>query len=233
MLEHTGSSPAPSVRNADAIKPGRVGVIGATSLVGICLLPMLVESGWQVLAFSRRKLAQRDDGVERRQLPSAGDVSAQCAASKSADVTPCWVCVAPIWVLAEHFALLESCGVRRVVVLSSTSRFTKDSSSNPQEQALARRLADAETSVQAWAESHGVEWMILRPTLIYGMGADKNVTEIAHFIRRFGFFPLLGKATGLRQPIHATDVATVCVSALQTSRVTNRDLNISGGETLT
>jgi hypothetical protein len=28
---------------------GRVGVIGATSLIGECLLPLLVEEGWDVI----------------------------------------------------------------------------------------------------------------------------------------------------------------------------------------
>ncbi|MFZ4539744.1 NAD-dependent epimerase/dehydratase family protein [Propionivibrio sp.] len=74
--------------------------------------------------------------------------------------------------------------------------------------------------------------MILRPTLIYGLGRDKNISEIARFIRRFGFFPVLGQAQGLRQPIHAEDVAAVCVSALQAPCAANRAYNISGGETL-
>ncbi|MDI1276642.1 NAD(P)-dependent oxidoreductase [Methylobacter sp.] len=148
-------------------------------------------------------------------------------------VTPYWICVAPIWVLPEQFVLLEAHGARRVVVLSSTSRFTKDDSSDPEEQAIALRLADAEARVREWAESRGVEWVILRPTLIYGLGRDKNIAEIVRFIRRFGFFPLFGKANGLRQPIHASDVAGVCLAALQAPCATNRAYNISGGETLT
>ncbi len=145
---------------------------------------------------------------------------------------PYWICVAPIWVLPEYFSLLEAHGARRVVVLSSTSRFTKDDSSDPQEQAIALRLAEAEEQAQAWAQSRGVEWVVLRPTLIYGLGRDKNVSEIARFIRRFGFFPLFGKAHGLRQPVHAADVAGACVAALQMPGRANRAYNISGGETL-
>ena len=149
------------------------------------------------------------------------------------DVTPYWICVAPIWVLPDYFDLLDSQGACRIVALSSTSRFTKDDSADPEEQAVARRLADAEARVQEWAKSRGVEWTILRPTLIYGFGKDKNIAEIARFIRRFGFFPLFGKANGLRQPIHAADVAGACMAALQAPCATNRAYNISGGETLT
>jgi len=148
-------------------------------------------------------------------------------------VTPCWICVAPIWVLPDYFGLLETLGARRVVVLSSTSRFTKGDSSDPEEQAIARRLTDAEVRVQEWAENCGVEWVILRPTLIYGLGRDKNIAEIARFIRRFGFLPLFGGAKGLRQPIHGADVADACLTALQVPCAANRAYNISGGETLT
>ncbi len=129
--------------------------------------------------------------------------------------------------------MLQAHGARRVVVLSSTSRFTKDDSSDPEEQAVAHRLIDAELRVQAWAESLGVDCVILRPTLIYGRGRDKNISEIARFIRRFGFFPLFGKAHGLRQPIHAADVAGACLAALRAPCAVNRAYNISGGETLT
>jgi nucleoside-diphosphate-sugar epimerase len=64
------------------------------------------------------------------------------------------------------------------------------------------------------------------------MARTKKITEIVRFILRFGFFPLLGKARGLRQPIHVEDVAKACVSALESPAEINRAYNISGGETL-
>lgn len=248
----------------DAGSRPRVSVLGARSLVGACLLPLLTQAGWQVTACSRRAASRTADGVAWRQIGGAATRQAPPTESSAirldhqvnpgrvpanhsdavrnpaeslpspakAQSVPDWICVAPIWVLPEYFALLEAQGARRVVALSSTSRYTKDDSADPQEQAVARRLAEAEARVQAWAESRGVEWTILRPTLIYGLGRDKNIAEIARFIRRFGFFPVLGRAAGLRQPIHAADVAGACVAALQAPAASNHAYNISGGETL-
>lgn len=187
--------------------------------MGACLLPLLKGAGWRVTAFSR-------------QSPVPAAPALQPAIPPSEAVTPHWICVAPIWVLPEHFPMLEARGARRLVMLSSTSRFTKDDSTDRQEQAVAHQLAEAEARVQAWAQNRGVDWVVLRPTLIYGLGRDKNMTEIARFIRRFGFFPLFGKANGLRQPIHAMDVADACLAALQAPGAANRAYNISGGETL-
>ncbi len=196
----------------------RVGVLGATSLVGSCLLPMLASSGFKVTALSRSRVEPTADGIEWLQPGGRQEI-------------PAWISLAPVWTVSGHFGMLEKSGVRRLVVLSSTSRYTKSDSADPRERETARLLVEAEERVKSWAESLGVSWMILRPTLIYGMGRDRNVSEIARLTRRFRFFPLLGEARGLRQPVHACDVASSCIRALETG-ISNRAYDISGGETL-
>lgn len=202
-----------------------MGLLGARSLVGECVIPLLIHEGRQVFAFSRAASEREtESGVTWLYLgpfPSAHSLEIRD-----------WLCVAPIWVLPHYFPMLEACGARRVVALSSTSAFTKTASSDPAEIATAARLAEGEARLRTWAESGGVEWVVLRPTLIYGLGRDKNIAEIARFIRRVGFFPLLGKAMGLRQPVHAEDVAGACVAALKSPLAGNRAYSISGGETL-
>jgi len=209
----------------------RVGVLGASSLVGRCALPLLRAAGRQVVAFSRQSVASRD-GVEWRVLYPSPPAPHLPNSPRGERGVGDWLCVAPIWVLPDYFPLIEASGARRVVALSSTSRFTKVGSGDTAENAIAAKLIDAEARVQAWAEGQSIEWVVLRPTLIYGQGRDKNISEMARFIRRFGFFPLLGSAQGRRQPIHAEDVAWACVAALQAPDAANRAYNISGGETL-
>jgi len=206
----------------------RVGVLGASSLVGRCVLPLLRAAGWQVVAFSRQPVASRD-GVEWRLLSPFPPTPLPQGERGVGH----WICVAPIWVLPDYFPLIKASGARRVVALSSTSRFTKVGSGDTAENAIAAKLIESEARLQAWAESRGIEWVVLRPTLIYGQGRDKNISEMARFIRLFGFFPLLGSAQGLRQPIHAEDVAAACAAALQAPKAANRAYNLSGGETLT
>lgn len=207
----------------------QIGLLGATSLVGECLLPLLIKSNWQITAYSRKKVQPTHDSVEWRQLNSVPSSSL----SNSSKRIPYWVCLAPIWVVPDYFDMLTSYGAKRIVVLSSTSRFTKSFSNDSKEKELAACLAASEEQVKTWAESHGIEWIIFRPTLIYGYAKDKNITEIARFIERFGFFPLFGTANGLRQPIHADDVAHSCLAALTSPNMTNHAYNLSGGEILT
>lgn len=200
----------------------KVGVLGASSMVGECLLAALNKEDCQVIAFSRSQ-AKKNVEVEWRQLPTTEQLK---------DITN-WISVAPIWVLPEYFKLILASGAKRIVAVSSTSRFTKVDSSDPAEYAIVEKLIQGEERLKQWAQSCGIEWVILRPTLIYGKGRDKNISEIARFIRRFGFFPLFGKAEGLRQPIHARDVSDACVKAIKTSGKLQKEYDISGGDTLT
>jgi nucleoside-diphosphate-sugar epimerase len=203
------------------------GLLGANSLVGECLIQQLSKDGRHTFAFYRHPPDNNTEtGVTWLHLPASLPTHAEAPQIKD------WLCVAPIWVLPQYFGMIEAHGARRVVALSSTSLFVKKGSSDYGEQDIARRLAEGEHALRAWAEPHGVEWVIVRPTLIYGRGRDKNVAEIVRFVRRWGFFPLLGQASGLRQPVHVEDVAAACVSALTVPAAANQMYNISGGETL-
>lgn len=215
------------------VKPS-VGVLGASSMVGKSLLLRLADAGWHVEAFSRHarisgQEVDQDARIVFRQLEGGNSIH---AVAEQGEI-PHWVCLAPIWVLPDYFSMLTAHRARRIVALSSTSVFTKSASSDPAEQSTADKLRNGEQRFIAWAEANRIEWVILRPTLIYGLGQDRNICEIARFIARFGFFPLLGVAQGLRQPVHVEDVATACAVALQSAPASNHAYDLSGAERLT
>jgi nucleoside-diphosphate-sugar epimerase len=199
-----------------------IGVIGATSYVGRSLLPQLEADGLRFTAFSRHPAAQASPSFE-----SLADWSAR---RHSADI-PVWISLAPIWTLREHFGLLEACGARHVVALSSTSRFTKAHSGSSYDADVAARLTAGEDKLTDWAGRRQASSTILRPTLIYGLGQDANISEIARMIRRFGLFPLFGNAQGLRQPLHVLDLVQAIVAAAKTEG-RKRAYDLSGGEIL-
>jgi len=222
-----------------------VGVLGATSFVGRFVLSRLHgcrgnESGSlvhdqptpPVFAFSRAAVPQvaagAPAGTRWVQLPVG---LKSWRASMQTGSIPEWIAVCPIWAAAEQFPLLEASGARRLVALSSTSRFTKRDSAAPADRALASRLASAEDELLERSRTAGIATTILRPTLIYDGIHDGTVARIARFIRRFGFYPVAGAATGLRQPLHADDVAAACLAALSCDEL-HESYEISGGETL-
>jgi nucleoside-diphosphate-sugar epimerase len=118
------------------------------------------------------------------------------------------------------------------VVFSSSSVETKRASDNPAEREQIRDMLALESELQLSAKTRGSKLVIFRPTLIYGCGLDTNISQLAKWIRRFGFMPVNGRATGLRQPVHADDLASVAVTALLSEVVCPDVMTLTGGETL-
>lgn len=98
---------------------------------------------------------------------------------------------------------------------------------------MAKRLADNEERLESWTRKEKLTFTILRPTLVYSPGRDRNISVITAFIRRFAFFCVFGAARELRQSVHAQDVASACVAALSAQAAVNKCYNISGGEIIT
>ncbi len=190
-------------------------VTGATSPVGMLLAGRLLGAGAHVKAVTRGEgFAIPVDGLEwvRSDINTPGFIP------PSAHFM---VHCAPLWLLQPALAARQ-----KTVAFGSTSVFAKEHSTDRNERLTAQKLQKAEEALAGKAT-------ILRPTLIYGTGLDANVARIKRFIRRFGFFPLYPPAGGLRQPVHAEDLAIAAINALLSERSVGRAYDVSGGETLT
>ena len=141
-------------------------------------------------------------------------------------------CTADATLLPAALPHLFNPSLKRAVVFSSTSVITKLDSEIVSERERLGSLADAERKIAAACEQNNVAWTILRPTLIYAEGRDTNITPLSRLIRRFGFMPLVGGARGLRQPVHAEDLAIGAIAASSSPAAANKFYSLPGGETL-
>jgi nucleoside-diphosphate-sugar epimerase len=141
-------------------------------------------------------------------------------------------CTADAKLLARALHRFLGPALKRVIVFSSTSVLTKRDSEIAGERDGLRRLAEAENVIGELCEASGVAWTILRPTLIYAEGRDINITPLSRLIRRFGFMPLVGGAAGLRQPVHAEDLALGAIAAAASPAAGNKFYSLPGGETI-
>jgi nucleoside-diphosphate-sugar epimerase len=198
-------------------------VLGATSLIGRFALPRLRAAGTPHVALSR---TDGEPGWVRADL-SDPDLASKLPAC------PTVLSLSPIWHLPQALPALKAGGMERLVAFSSTSVFTKAASPDGYEQGVVLKLADGEARTRAFCEAHGVAWTILRPTLIYAEGQDQNVTRLARLIRKFGVLPLAGSGAGLRQPVHADDLAAAALAAAGSAAARNKAYDLPGGETLT
>jgi nucleoside-diphosphate-sugar epimerase len=212
-------------------------VTGAGSQVGYFLIPRLCAAGWRVIAVSRRPEAQAVAGFGAH-WAGAGQaqwVRADLEQPAVAWAQGClaWIHLGPLRLAAARAPQAAAAGVQRIVAFGSTSRFTKAASASPREQRIVADLEAGERELARAAAALGIAATVLRPTLIYGAGLDRNVMVIAQAIRRFGFFPLVGGGRGLRQPVHADDLAQACVAALDLPPAPDRAYDLSGAEVLT
>lgn len=218
-----------SVESAEHVVPTRRAIVtGATSLIGDFLLPALVRTGFEVHAISRKPPIPKTHRhiVWHKQDIGTGGL----AETYGADVL---IHLAPLWTLPPLVDRLAGGGIKRILAFSSTSLFTKENSGSEQERQMVANLKKAEENLQSFCTERNIDWTIFRPTMVYSLGRDKNVTTIARFIKRFRFFPLVGTGDGLRQPVHAEDLALACLDTIDNPKTFNKSYNLSGGEVLT
>ncbi|TAL94880.1 MAG: NAD-dependent epimerase/dehydratase family protein [Rhodanobacter sp.] len=198
-------------------------VVGGSSQIGHFLLPRLVAGGEPVMALSR--IARpAGDGVQwlRGALPDAVPALPTLSAIIS---------FGPLQALADWLAQATLADAPRVIATSSMSAETKRDSMVPAEREIARLLRAGEVALAAACARQGCAWTVLRPTLVYGAGLDKSLTPIARRALRTRLFPIPA-GRGLRQPVHADDIAQAVLAALECPAAAGRVLSIGGGERL-
>jgi nucleoside-diphosphate-sugar epimerase len=109
---------------------------------------------------------------------------------------------------------------------------SKRDSADPAEQALVARLRAAERGLIVAAGTQGCTWTVLRPTLIYGAGIDRSLTPLARLAQCWRVFPRIAGARGLRQPVHADDLAEACLALAHCKLAEGRTYALGGGERL-
>lgn len=220
------NGPVPS--DSPSPDPAPVLVLGASSLVGPFLVERLTDAGRTGICTGRRS-----ESGETRLTPAFTwrRLDVTDPADWAVEPGTAVLSLLPLWLLPALLPRLSCAG--QIVALGSTSVLVKSDSADPAERDLARRLGEAESEIVAFCGSAGLRWTILRPTLIHDGRRDANVTAIARVIRRFGFFPVGAPASGLRQPIHADDVAAAMLAALGNDRAAGKSINLPGSETLT
>ena len=207
-----------------AIKPPLVLLTGASSQIGVFVIPRLVKSGFQVIAVSRKG--------RPAWFPGMDGVTWVTVAEAMTTVSICDFLISTGPMELAQKLLEGGDKLQSVIVFSSSSVASKQQSGNLDEKHLMQEMLGLESRLLSMAEQRDVRLTIFRPTLIYGCGLDANISRLAKWIRRFGFMLINGEGRGLRQPVHAQDLAEVALAALQCQASLPPILSLPGGETL-
>ena len=95
-------------------------------------------------------------------------------------------------------------GVKRSVFISTTAIFTTLNASSK-----SIRLA-AEQSIQ----TSDLDYTILRPTMIYGTGRDRNMSRLIRYIQRWPIIPVFGDGNYLQQPVYVGDLVKAIIAVI-------------------
>jgi len=209
---------------SDQTLNARVILTGASSQIGVFAIPRLVGAGFYVQAISRKgKPGSWPDHpnvswLKPDELHKHGENSRFLLSAGPMDVA--------LQILKNHVH------IQTAVVFSSSSVHIKTESDNRAEKAQMKDMVAVQSKLRLLADERNIKLLILKPTMIYGCGLDTNISQLAGWIRRFGFMPINGDAEGLRQPVHADDLAAVAVDALNSQAELPAELFLAGGETL-
>jgi nucleoside-diphosphate-sugar epimerase len=210
--------------SAQALRP-KIIVTGASSQIGVFAIPRLLVAGFDVVAISRqKKLACLPDSEHLSWYEMEEALQTQSGFEYLFSAGPMKLALD---------VLQKSVGIKRAVIFSSSSVIAKLESADAAERQLMQQMLASESELEALAKQLEIKLTIFRPTLVYGCGLDGNVSRLAGIIKRFSFMPVNGKADGLRQPVHADDLAAVAILVLQTQAQIPEKLILAGGSTIT
>ena len=205
---------------------------GATSQLGVFLIPRLLREEYRVLAVSRQAVSDGHPSGNPIWLGPEDIAVAkwETRAGVTAGSIEFLVSCGPLEVAISAVAACDR--LRRVVLFSTSSVYTKAASRDAREREQMARILKQENILKVLCEKAGIDLVIVRPTMIYGCGLDQNISRLARWIRRFGWIPVAGAASGLRQPVHADDLAQLAVTALRAPGRLALDSPACGGNTL-
>jgi nucleoside-diphosphate-sugar epimerase len=202
----------------------KVFVTGGTGFTGSHVVPLLLKNGYEVRCLHR-------PGSDRSVLPqpeiewALGDISDSRALSASMQGTDALVNIASLG-FGDADSILRAAkdaGIQRAIFVSTTAIFTQ----------LNAKSKKVRLAAEHAIETSGLQYTILRPTMIYGSPRDRNMWRLIRFMRYSPIIPILGDGNYLQQPIFVGDVAQAIVNFLCNDQTIGKSYNIAGKVPLT
>ncbi len=203
----------------------RLLVTGGSGFLGGYVLREAFRRGHQSVALARSGTAAAT--VARRAArPVSGDLDEPAGLSLAFAAGRCdaLVNLASLGFGHAHviIAAAQNAGIARAVFLSTTAISTALPAPSKQV-----RL-DAEQRIRR----SGLDWTILRPTMIYGAPGDRNLSRLLALLHWAPALPVPGGGMRLQQPVHVADVADAVLNAVERQETAGGCYDVAGPEPL-
>ncbi|MCX7766705.1 MAG: hypothetical protein N2246_08400, partial [Candidatus Sumerlaeia bacterium] len=130
--------------------------------------------------------------------------------------------ISPISVAPSVVQICEELAISRVLFISSARKYSR------LYKAQAEQIAKCE---QLIARS-SLDYIILRPTMIYGDERDRNINPLVRYLQRYRFFPLPYRGERLVRPLFVDDLVNLIIGLIQQDKFGRRAYDVAGPEAL-
>jgi uncharacterized protein YbjT (DUF2867 family) len=204
----------------------RLLVTGGSGFLGGYVLRAAASRGHETVGLARSAAAARSVAGRGAQ-PVTGDLD---AAAALAGVFAAARCDALVNLASLGFghgpaivAAARQAGIRRAIFVSSTAVTTT----------LAAPTKRVRLAAEQCIRDSGLDWTILRPTMIYGAPGDRNLSRLLALLARAPLLPVPGGGRHLQQPVHVADVADAVLAAAERPGTAGSCYDVAGPEPLT
>lgn len=211
------------------MEDGKILLTGASGFLGQALLASLIKSGQRISCVGRRRPDYNDDLCDWRMMDFERGVSDDIMAGVS---TVIHLAAS----LGDHSRrnmekinvettrdLLEAArraGIKKFIYISSIAAKNGQSV-----------YATTKRSAEEMVKKSGLNYVILRPTLIFSSLSDKLISKLI-FLVRFGIVPIIGNGQNKFQPIFRDDLVGL-IKIILGKGLTNKIYEVGGSEILT
>ena len=200
----------------------RVLVTGGTGLLGGALLGLLLAEGHEVRCLVREGSLHTSRLDAFRVELFRGDVGDARVLSRALSRMDALLHVAGIEYAPQVVEAARRAGVGRLVVVGSTSAHS-----------AYKFRSGPKLRMEKLVHESGLEYTIVRPSMIYGSELDKNMHRLLVFLDRSPVFPIFGPGENLWQPVYHEDCANGVYEALVRPAAVGQSYDLPGAEPLT
>jgi len=208
----------------------RILIFGASGPVGGVVTRLALKRGYDVKLFVRdvekaeQKLADLLESENKRNIEIIpGSLDQLWTAIEAAKGCDAIVSCVHLSFAKDIIKVAKWNRIKRVVLYSSTRLFSKVPCPSVQ------KVEKGEAVIR----ESGLEWTLLRPTMVVDYPNDLNVSKLAGFIKKYPVIPIPGSGKQLVQPVHVSDCAKATLDCLETEKAKGEALTLAGGEVLT
>jgi len=199
-------------------------VTGATGFTGSHTIPQLINAG-HALKCLYRKESDRSLLGDFELEWVLGDLADREMLSEAMQGCDGLVNMASLGFghAANIIRAAQEATLKRAIFISTTAIFTS----------LNAKSKSTRIEAEGLINASGLNFTILRPTMIYGSQRDRNISRLIQMIQKWPLIPVLGNGNFLQQPVYVDDVATAIKDVLGCELTFGKSYNIAGLEPLT